>query len=149
MLCRLFDDRKYMDIYHPIHQEYCYLRKQKISLYFYASTCEHLWPSPSHLVNYAKCLYIPSKDASDWSKWKNAVRKRCVPCAWHASEPPNGREKKLIFYRRNHLMKLGVSRFSAHLCSFLIYFYWVKGFTWLNITLTRNSNEHRVTVKYA
>ncbi len=27
MLCRLFDDRKYMDIYLPIHQEYCYRGK--------------------------------------------------------------------------------------------------------------------------
>ncbi len=40
MLCGLFDDRKYMDIYLPIHQEYCYLGKQKISLYFSASTCD-------------------------------------------------------------------------------------------------------------
>ncbi len=29
MLCRLFDDRKYMDICLPIPQEYCYLGKQK------------------------------------------------------------------------------------------------------------------------
>ncbi len=29
MLCRLFDDRKNMDIYLLIHQEYCYLGKQK------------------------------------------------------------------------------------------------------------------------
>ncbi len=28
MLCRLFDDHKYMYIYHSIHQEYCYLAKQ-------------------------------------------------------------------------------------------------------------------------
>ncbi len=47
MLCRLFDDRKHMDIYLHIHQEYCYLGKPKICLYFSASTCEHLWPSPS------------------------------------------------------------------------------------------------------
>ncbi len=53
MLCRLFDDRKYMDIYLPIPQEYCYLGKQKNSLYFLVSTCEHLWPSPSHLVNFS------------------------------------------------------------------------------------------------
>ncbi len=53
MLCRLFDDHKYMDIYLPIHQEYCYLGKQKICLCFSASTCEHLWPSPSHLVNFS------------------------------------------------------------------------------------------------
>ncbi len=42
MLCRLFHNRKYMDIYLPIHQEYCYLGKQKINLYFSASTCEYL-----------------------------------------------------------------------------------------------------------
>ncbi len=29
MLCRLFDDRKYMYIYLPIHQEYGYLCKTK------------------------------------------------------------------------------------------------------------------------
>ncbi len=52
MLCRLFDDRKYMDIYLPIHQEYPYLGKPKNSLYFLASTCEHLWPSTSHFVNF-------------------------------------------------------------------------------------------------
>ncbi len=52
MLCRLFDDRKYMDIYLPIHQECSYLGKQQICLYFSASTCEHLWPSPSRLVNF-------------------------------------------------------------------------------------------------
>ncbi len=28
MLCRLFDDRKYMDIYLPIPKEYCYRGKQ-------------------------------------------------------------------------------------------------------------------------
>ncbi len=67
LLCRLLDDRKYMDIYLPIHQEYCYLAKQKISLYFSTSTCEHLWPSPSNLVNCAKCLHNPSKDVADWS----------------------------------------------------------------------------------
>ncbi len=67
MLCMLFDDHKYMDIYLPILQEYCYLGKQKNSLYFSTSTCEHLWPSPSNLVNYAKCLHNPSKDAADWS----------------------------------------------------------------------------------
>ncbi len=52
MLCRLFDDCKYMDIYLPIHQEYRYLGKQKNSLYFLASTCEHLSPSTSHLENF-------------------------------------------------------------------------------------------------
>ncbi len=67
MLHGLFDDHKYMDIYLLIHQEYSYLWKQKISLYFSASTCERLWPSPSHLVNCAKCLHNPSKDAADWS----------------------------------------------------------------------------------
>ncbi len=57
MLCRLFDDRKYMDIYLPIPQEYCYLGKQKKnSLYFLVSKCEHLWPSPSHLVNFSNWL---------------------------------------------------------------------------------------------
>ncbi len=56
MLCRLFDDRKYMDIYLPIPQEYCYLGKQKNSLHFLVSTCEHLWPSPSHLVNFSNWL---------------------------------------------------------------------------------------------
>ncbi len=69
MLCRLFDDRKYMDIYLPIHQEYGYLCKQKISLYFPTSTCEHLWPSPSHFVNCAKCSHNSSKDVADWSVW--------------------------------------------------------------------------------
>ncbi len=56
MLCRLFDDYKYMDIYLPIHQEYRYLGKQKICLYYSASTCEHLWRSPSHLVNFLNWL---------------------------------------------------------------------------------------------
>ncbi len=42
MLCRLVDDRKYMDIYLPTYLEYSYLGKQKISLYFSTSTCEHL-----------------------------------------------------------------------------------------------------------
>ncbi len=42
MLCRLFDDRKYMDIYLPIPLEDCYLGKQKNSLDFFASACEHL-----------------------------------------------------------------------------------------------------------
>ncbi len=58
MLYRLFDDRKYMDIYIylPIPQEYYYLGKQKNSLYFLISTCEHLWPSPSHLVNFSNWL---------------------------------------------------------------------------------------------
>ncbi len=36
---RLFSDRKYMYVYLPIRQEYGYLSKQKISLYFPASTC--------------------------------------------------------------------------------------------------------------
>ncbi len=34
MLCRLFDDRKYMDIYLPIPQEYWYLVKQKKQFVF-------------------------------------------------------------------------------------------------------------------
>ncbi len=42
MLYRLFSGRKYMYIYLPIHQIYGYLGKQKISLYFPASTYEHL-----------------------------------------------------------------------------------------------------------
>ncbi len=46
MLCRLFDDCKYMDIYIPIPQEYCYLGKQTKICIFSAWTCEHLWPSP-------------------------------------------------------------------------------------------------------
>ncbi len=58
MLCRLFDNRKYMDIY---------LGKQKISLYFSASTCEHLWPSLFWAFKVRNMLYIPSKDAADWS----------------------------------------------------------------------------------
>ncbi len=70
ILCRLFDDHKHMDIHLHIHQEYCYLGKQKICLYFSASTCEHLWPSPSHLVIRTKCSHQPSKDAADWSVWK-------------------------------------------------------------------------------
>ncbi len=65
MLHGLFDDHKYMDIYLLIHQEYSYLGKQKISLSFSTSTCEHLWPS--HLVNCTKCSHNPSKDAADWS----------------------------------------------------------------------------------
>ncbi len=36
MLCRLFDNHKYMYIYLSIHQEYGYLGKQKISLYLAA-----------------------------------------------------------------------------------------------------------------
>ncbi len=67
MLCRLFDDRKHMDIYLHIHQEYCYLGKRKICLYFSASTCEHLWHSPSNLVNCAKGSHNASKDVADWS----------------------------------------------------------------------------------
>ncbi len=67
MLRGLFDDYKYMDIYLPIHHEYCYLGKQKNSLYFSTSNCEHLWPSPSNLLNCAKCLHNPSKDVADWS----------------------------------------------------------------------------------
>ncbi len=39
----------------------------KLSLYFPTSTCEHLWPSPSHLVNCAIREHKPSKDAADWS----------------------------------------------------------------------------------
>ncbi len=50
MLCRLFDDHKYMDIYLSICQEYSNLGKLKMSSYFSASTCEHLWCSLSHLV---------------------------------------------------------------------------------------------------
>ncbi len=69
MLCRLFDDCKYMDKYLPIPQEYCYLGKQKISLYFSTSNCEHLWPSHSHLVNCAKCSHHPSKDVANQSVW--------------------------------------------------------------------------------
>ncbi len=56
MLCRLFDDRKNLDIYLPIHQEYRYLGKQKMCLYFSVSTCEHLWPSASHLINISNWL---------------------------------------------------------------------------------------------
>ncbi len=37
------------------------------SLYFSASTCEHLWPSPSNLVNCTKCSHNHCKDAADWS----------------------------------------------------------------------------------
>ncbi len=58
MVCRLFDNRKYMDIYLPIHQEYCYLGKQKIGLYFSASTCDlHLF----RLLKCAICRTIPVK----------------------------------------------------------------------------------------
>ncbi len=49
MLCRPFDDRKYMDIYLPIHQEYRYLGKQKsvcIFLHQRVNTCDlHLHTS--------------------------------------------------------------------------------------------------------
>ncbi len=41
MLWRLFDNCKYIDIYLTIHQEYCYLGKQNICLYFSTLTCEH------------------------------------------------------------------------------------------------------------
>ncbi len=44
MLCRLFDDHKYMDIYLPILQEYRY---------------------KEYLVNCAKCEQIPSKYVID------------------------------------------------------------------------------------
>ncbi len=71
MLRGLFDDHKYMDIYLQIHQEYCYLGKQKNSLYFSTSNCEHLWPSPSNLVNCGKCPHNPSKDVTDWSVGTN------------------------------------------------------------------------------
>ncbi len=70
MLCRLFDDCKYMDIYLPIPQEYCYFGKQKNSLYFFALACKDLWPSHSCLVNCAKCEQIPSKYVANWSVWK-------------------------------------------------------------------------------
>ncbi len=50
------------------------LEDKKIYLYFSASTCEHLWLSPSHLVNCAKCLHDPSKDATDWSVWKDFLK---------------------------------------------------------------------------
>ncbi len=33
-LCRLFDNLKYMDIYLPVPQEYCYLGKQKNKFVF-------------------------------------------------------------------------------------------------------------------
>ncbi len=56
MLCRLFDDRKNMDIYLPIPQEYCYLS------------------SPSHLVNCAKCEQIPRKYVANWSVWKVVLK---------------------------------------------------------------------------
>ncbi len=61
MLCRLFDDHKYMDIYLPIHQEYCYLGKQKISLYFSASTCKHLCFHLQTLLNAQNIHTIPVK----------------------------------------------------------------------------------------
>ncbi len=51
-------------------QEYCYLGKQKNSLYFLASACKHFWSSHSHLVNCAKCDQISSKYVADWSVWK-------------------------------------------------------------------------------
>ncbi len=66
MFCRLFDGHKYMDIYLPIYiRNTAILYNKKNSLYFSASTCEHLWPSPSNLVNCAKCSHNHSKDAAD------------------------------------------------------------------------------------
>ncbi len=50
MLCRLFEDRKYMYIYLHIHQEYGHLRKQNICLHFPTSICKHLWPSPCKFI---------------------------------------------------------------------------------------------------
>ncbi len=47
MLCRLFDDRKYMDIYLPIPQEYCYLGKQIKFVFSRINTCDL-----SYLVNF-------------------------------------------------------------------------------------------------
>ncbi len=43
------------------------LENKKNSLYFSASTFEHLWASPSNLLNCAKCSHNPSKDDADWS----------------------------------------------------------------------------------
>ncbi len=71
MLCRLFDDCKYMDIYiYPYTSGILLSWKTKKSLYFLASACEHLWPSHLCLVNCAKCEQIPSKYVADWSVWK-------------------------------------------------------------------------------
>ncbi len=47
MLRGLFDDHKYMDIYLPIHQEYCYLGKQKKFVFFHIK----LWT----LVTFTPC----------------------------------------------------------------------------------------------
>ncbi len=63
MLCRLFHDRKYTS---PYFMNTAIL-ENKNSLYFSASTCEHLWPSPSNLVNCVKCSHNSTKDATDWS----------------------------------------------------------------------------------
>ncbi len=60
MLCRLFDDRKYMYIYLPIHQEYGYLGKPKICLYFLhqlVNTCDlHLVNSLQYHVVNSACI---------------------------------------------------------------------------------------------
>ncbi len=59
MLCRLFDDHKFMYTYLSIHQEYYYLGKQKlvcISLHQLVNTCD---------IHLLKCT-LSSKVADDW-----------------------------------------------------------------------------------
>ncbi len=70
MLCRLFDDRKYMDIYLPIPQEYCYLGKQKTVCIFSHQLMNTCYLHFHLLVNCAKCEQIPSKYVADWSVGK-------------------------------------------------------------------------------
>ncbi len=67
MLCRLFDNRKYMDIYISL-----YIRNTAI--------LENKKSSPSNLVNCAKCSHNPSKDAADWSvvaDFKSSLNFKC------------------------------------------------------------------------
>ncbi len=67
MLTIVQPDKFMLYISLSIHQEYCYLGKQKISLYFSASTCEPLWPSPFYAFKVHNMSHNPNKDAADWS----------------------------------------------------------------------------------
>ncbi len=88
MLCRQFDDPKYMDIYLPICQEYSYFRKQKMSWYFSTSTCEHLWPWHSHLVYHvgAAILFALDQVMCDWlthTRWFHSNQYNHSPTPKH------------------------------------------------------------------
>ncbi len=66
MLCRLFDNRKYMDIYLPIHHEYCYLGKQKICFCIFPYQLVNTGGLHLQTVQNVRTMN-PSKDAADWS----------------------------------------------------------------------------------